>query len=305
MPTVETLEANPLPSGDVDATKLVQGKKGIERSSSVQLTGKPVAITSEKPGKDDIKSDPFVLGEGLPILPAKLTAKILRGEFVEMHELLQDNIALEKKVAEDPNGTSHAKLSKKRELSEDVQGLLSWVECFNLFSTVLTTKYPKLDKALTAYQSTIVREARRFGFRGWLQYDQLFRQHAAKDPETAAWGSLNSALYAISFLSRQRGDTLTCANCMSSDHSTGQCALARKEERDYVARKKPLLQRPSYTKRGMGSGSPKTCYSWNDGRCARAPGACTFRHCCLRCGEDHKMIECPLKAVSSHREKPN
>jgi len=87
MPTLETLEANPLPSGDVDATKLVQERKGIE-SSSVQLTVKSVAITSEKPGKDDIKSDPFVLGEGLPILPAKLTAKILRGEFVEMHELL-------------------------------------------------------------------------------------------------------------------------------------------------------------------------------------------------------------------------
>jgi len=86
MPTVETLEANPLPS---DATKLVQGKKGIE-SSNVQLTAKPMAITSEKPGKDDIKSNPFVLGEGLPILPAKLTAKILCGEFVEMHELLQD-----------------------------------------------------------------------------------------------------------------------------------------------------------------------------------------------------------------------
>ena len=158
MPTLETLEANPLPSGDVDATKLVQERKGIE-SSSVQLTVKPVAITSEKPGKDDIKSDPFVLGEGLPILPAKLTAKILRGEFVEMHELLQDNIALEKKVAEDPNCTSHAKPSKKRELTEDMQGLLSWVECFNLFSSVLTTKYPKLDKALTAYQSRIVHEA--------------------------------------------------------------------------------------------------------------------------------------------------
>jgi len=99
-----------------------------------------------------------VLGEGLLILPANLTAKVLRGEFVEMHELLQDNIAL-KKVAEDPNCTSHAKPSKKRELTEDVQELLSWVECFNLFSSVLTTKYPKLDKALTVYQSTIMHEA--------------------------------------------------------------------------------------------------------------------------------------------------
>lgn len=60
MPMVETLEVNPLPSGDVDATKMVQGKKGIEFSSS-QLRMKTGAITSGKLGKDDIKSDPFVL----------------------------------------------------------------------------------------------------------------------------------------------------------------------------------------------------------------------------------------------------
>lgn len=40
VPMVDTLETNPLPSGDVDATKMVQGKKGIESSSS-QLTVKP------------------------------------------------------------------------------------------------------------------------------------------------------------------------------------------------------------------------------------------------------------------------
>jgi len=38
-------------------------------------------------------------------------------------------------------------------------GATELAECFNLFSSVLTTKYPKLDKALTVYQSTIMHEA--------------------------------------------------------------------------------------------------------------------------------------------------
>jgi len=73
----------------------------------------PSTATNIIAGKDGIKSDPFVFGEGLPIPPAKLMAKILYKEFVEMHELLQDNTALEKKVAEYPNYNPHTKPSKK------------------------------------------------------------------------------------------------------------------------------------------------------------------------------------------------
>ena len=38
----------------------------------------------------------FVLGEGLPPVPAKLVAKILKGEFIDMAELLRDNIEAER-----------------------------------------------------------------------------------------------------------------------------------------------------------------------------------------------------------------
>ena len=121
-----------------------------------------------------MKVEPFTLGEGLPVLTAKVVAKILRGEYVKMAELLQDNIALDSKLTtahSDGLSAGHLKSSKKRELTEDVHGLLSWIECFNIYSSVLVTKYPSLAKALTAYATMMVKEARRFGFRGWLQYD--------------------------------------------------------------------------------------------------------------------------------------
>ena len=236
------------------------------------------------------------------------------GEYVEMAELLQDNIALDNKLAtahSEGVSTGHLKSNKKRELTEDVHCLLSWIECFNIYSSVLQTKYPSLAKPLAAYATMMVKEARRFGFRGWLQYDQLFRQHATKDPTLADWARLNSALYAISFLSRQKGETQTCPNCMSSDHPPTHCALARREEnsssnspgqqRDYTGGPRNYMgrrfQRPLLPRSPLKRPNPanRICYSWNDGWCARPTRTCAYRHTCIRCGDDHKMVACTHK----------
>ena len=319
MPTPDTLSVNPLPTKALTTiSSPKEGEGSTAYGHAPPKTGAKLPVpTGDK--TSEVKTEPFTLGEGLPVLPAKVVARILRGEYVEMAELLQDNIALDNKLTSahsDGLSAGHLKSSKKRELTEDVHGLLSWVECFNIYSSVLVTKYPALGKALTAYATTMVKEARRFGFRGWLQYDQLFRQHAAKDPTSADWARLNSALYAISFLSRQKGESQTCPNCMSSDHSPIHCALARREEisnsssfgqhrdytgqRDYTGRRfqKPLLPRPPI-KRPNPYPSNRICYSWNDGRCARPSGTCTYRHACIRCGDDHKVVECTQKPHNS------
>ena len=48
---------------------------------------------ADKPG--DVT--PFTLGEGLPPVPAKLVAKILKGDFLDMAELLRDNMEAERR----------------------------------------------------------------------------------------------------------------------------------------------------------------------------------------------------------------
>lgn len=40
---------------------------------------------------------PFIMGESLPPIPAKLVIKIQKGEFVDMAELLRDNIEAERR----------------------------------------------------------------------------------------------------------------------------------------------------------------------------------------------------------------
>ena len=45
----------------------------------------------------DVPLQPFIVGEGLPAVAAKLVAKIHRGEYVDMAEHLKDNIEAERR----------------------------------------------------------------------------------------------------------------------------------------------------------------------------------------------------------------
>ena len=41
------------------------------------------------------------------------------------------------------------------------------------------------------------------------------------------------------------------------------------------------------------------CFSFNEGPCIRHPKPCDRLHKCIRCGGDHKMIECKATIVQS------
>ena len=66
--------------------------------------------------------------------------------------------------------------------------LLSWVQCFGLYAVVMVSKYPERVVHLLAYQTLIIREARRCGGRGWLSYDTIFRQQMIGEWRGEAWG---------------------------------------------------------------------------------------------------------------------
>ena len=51
---------------------------------------------SDKPNEMEIPP-PFILGEALPLVPAKLVKRILRGEYIDMAELLKDNVEAERR----------------------------------------------------------------------------------------------------------------------------------------------------------------------------------------------------------------
>ena len=150
----------------------------------------------------DVPEDsPFVISEGLLPVPGKLVKKILKGDFVDMAELLRDNLEADRQVpgreAKNTDGST-SRLASRREVPD----LLSWVQCFGVYVCVVASRHPSRIRRLLAYQTLIVREARRLGGRGWQAYDSLFRQQAAVS-NSMDWSKLNSSLYALTFLAQQ------------------------------------------------------------------------------------------------------
>ena len=117
--------------------------------------------TSELPKEG--ASLPFILGEGLPPVAAKLVVKIQRGDFVDMAELMRDNMEAERRAEQDGAiGSPFNKQSRRREVPD----LLSWIQCFGTYISVVVAKSPAKVKQLLAYQTMIVREAHRCGGKG-------------------------------------------------------------------------------------------------------------------------------------------
>ena len=73
--------------------------------------------TSELPKEG--ASLPFILGEGLPPVAAKLVVKIQRGDFVDMAELMRDNMEAERRAEQDGAiGSPFNKQSRRREVPD-------------------------------------------------------------------------------------------------------------------------------------------------------------------------------------------
>ena len=81
----------------------------------------------EKPVENPVEK-PFVLSEGLPPVPHKLASKILRGEYIDMAELLRDNLEAQRRAATTAAATPHPSSTPKSR--REVPDILSWVQCF-------------------------------------------------------------------------------------------------------------------------------------------------------------------------------
>ena len=165
---------------------------------------------------------PFLLSEGLPPLPAKLVGRIWKGEFIDMAELLRDNLEAQRRGGwQEMPSSSASGLSRQR---REVPDLLSCVQCFGVYTAVVASRYPERVQKLLAYQILMVREARLCGGKGWLSYDSYFRQQMAGEWRGDEWGRLNPYLFSSTFLALG-GLTIRIAACASSPTITRMSVL--------------------------------------------------------------------------------
>ena len=244
----------PGPANGGKGTGTVSSETAAAVSGATELpTG-----SAKKPKKSPC--EPFALAGSLPMIPENLVEKILKGQYVDLSDLLQDNILLAKKST----GTSGSSATesgltqryKKREFTKDEARMLSWIQCFTVYTAIVCSQDPGRLNDLLGYMVIMSNEGRRFKYQGWLTYDEMFRQSVVK------------------------------SKCSSPDHHTSQCALTER---------KPAYRPPSPPRRKRPrSRSPDRgiCYAWNDGKCSRGY-SCKYKHAiCLKCGSDHRAVQC-------------
>lgn len=234
----------------------------------------------------------MILSPALQPIPARLVRRILSGDFVEMRDLLIDNITLHDQLeaVQGPLNLTPIPGALRPRLRE-VPSLISWVFCFLAYIAVRTSDHAARD--MLAYCRLIIREGLRHGGNGWRDYDRCFRSQAAID-RSQRWNVLLSDFHAATIISQRTSGGVCCSLCRGFDHTSSQCALSFVQQ--------PLIHCPSasiaVTSTDNRVQQPRSrtprpiCNSWNSGGCI-FPGTCTFRHVCATCGLRHRARDCP------------
>ena len=181
------------------------------RPSSAALTPAAVApLVAPQVSEVESSTLPSVMlshpGLGLSLSPAtspfpqKLVDRVRSGQFVDMRDLLTDNVSLIQQL--NTFGGNHAFPSLPgmlRPRLREVTSLPSWIYCFLTYIAIRANDQGVRD--MLAYAHLMVREAQRHGGSGWLDYDRVFRQQAALDP-SLRWNTLHPGIQAATLVGR-------------------------------------------------------------------------------------------------------
>ena len=150
-------------------------------------------------------------------IPYSIVQQIQSGHFVEMRDLLADNIALLNQLSSLQGTVALPQSVVTCTRLREVLSLVSWLYCFNAYITVCTSD--PLARGMLAYSRLLIREALRHGGSGWLEYDRVFRRQLAINP-LLSWNTTDPGLQVTTILG-QRGSSRTfCTLCHECDHTT-------------------------------------------------------------------------------------
>ena len=152
---------------------------------------------------------------GMASVPAKISKRIINGEFVDMAELLPDSWQVE----DDHSSPTSRKASRRPPVTD----ITIWSECFATFAAIATMKYPEKGPHLFAYMRTIAKASRNFEGTTWVAYDTAFRRQAA-NLGTWDWGAIDTGLYNEAFAGRARV-LPRCSRCLAENHDERSCPL--------------------------------------------------------------------------------
>ena len=123
---------------------------------------------------------PMVISSALPPILGKLVSKILSGAFVEMRELLSDNLRLRRQLEIQDEFSATAPHEVRPPLRE-VQIISSWVYCMASYLKVLALA-GKMRPEHLAYLRIVVAEAAKYKNDGWRLRRDIPSEHGSRCP---------------------------------------------------------------------------------------------------------------------------
>lgn len=222
------------------------------------------------------------VGEGFPPVPAKVVARIEKGDYVDLKDLLQQKPSMDESNLSDleEQGIVVVTAGKQwRSQKRQIRDLATWVEAFMTYVAIRARKSPELVGDLLAYSSLIARGARDYRGNGWLVYDFQFRRLAAACGSVTKWSVKDVSLW---------------------NETVGRQEVPMPTPSHTHEDKKPLKRKasppPASNKKGKAGKNWKgmVCYPFSySGLCERKN--CSFLHVCYGCGEGHPQSKCPKK----------
>ena len=247
-----------------------------------------ISLAQEASGGVEVEIQPAGSTDvpGLALIPPKLVMKILKGEFVDMYELLPETWRMEE--AKDYCCRS---TRPKRGLITDIS---LWTECFASLVAVLTTKHPEKAPQFMGYLRTIVQVSRNFERAAWASYDAAYRWQAA-NRHSLDWANIDPTIYNEAFTGRARL-LPRCRYCLAETHEARDCQYAPREEPPPAQHFKGMNWSPTQRPGGDRASQQlvELCVLFNAAEGNRCTFKwCRFAHVCARCRRGpHPAAEC-------------
>ena len=162
------------------------------------------------------KPPPFKLASSLAPIPTKLVKCIQALEYVDMCELLLDNIALAEQLTKLPSSAGHTRPPEQRE----VGSLMTWVSSFAtyMYVAIVAQAHPHRIADRLANMHLIIREAIKFGGNVRLTYDTVFWR--SMEGSTDLWNVIDPSLHVAYIAGQKEPVVAPCATCQEVDHPT-------------------------------------------------------------------------------------
>ena len=283
------------PPSALSAVPLINNLSHHDLSEQPMSPRMPLHAQLTPPGQQPSPTTQPVSSAGVSLSPAsepfprRIADRICSGQFVEMRDLLTDNISLLHQL-EAVNGQHPlpSLLGTLRPRLRDVTSLSTWLYCYMAYVAIRSTD--PLTRDMLAYGRLLIRESQRHGGNGWLDYDRVFRQQVAIDP-SLRWNTLHPGIQASTLVTNAPGPGTFCTLCRENDHGIQQCALTYFNQSAQHSWPVPAPPRFRTQPPRRPESLQRICVSWNKGSCVY-PGTCSFQHICATCHQRHMAKDC-------------